>query len=733
MSSLLGGKQKSTSSTTVNVPEWALGSLKQALQMGTDAANIPYEAYTGERLAGFTPDELRAQGMTEDMIGRYTNQYNQASDIMNQVAQSGLNGFSQDYLNQYMNPYQENVLDVAKRRSLENYSQQMNDFNAKAAQTSSFGGSRTGLAQAQMQRDFQQNLADQDTLGLANNYNQALTQANLGMQRAATGAQGLASLAGQQYGYDLSDISALSAVGESQRAMNQAGLDLDYENWATEKAYPYQQAQFLQSIASPIAGQVSGQTQTQTQKSGGSLLGTAIGLGSMAMGIPGVSAAMGGLAGGASAGLGMGFGTASGLNSFFGGSSLSPFMKAFMGSGGGMYSKGGVVAPNSYASGGVIQGLQDYLDVPSALLYKYLNGETPDNLERLSQTYPFEQGNELAEWGIENPVDAATAALTAVPIAGAVAKLGVGGLKGIGALGGLGKAGLAAAKNNPQTAALLTAALLQGSKYLGDSSEALQDQNAKDISDAQSYLIYKATGGKAGTKFDNPEDKARIEATIASNPELYAIGKQYFDKQQTAQGAPQVPEDKLTNTGGLNTIAANDASVDDVAKSFGLGTTTGTSGTAKKDEFNVPLMKFGAALLSSQNGFFTALGEGMEAFTAQKDLEERQATAAKKAQLEQALDLYKAQTERKRADSYAKQVDNPWSQTINALKAKKMQQQLSQGDNKLRDQLLLSIAKSGMSKDPAADAAKIMESLNASNDLDESQYPGINSDPFATQ
>jgi len=62
MSSLLGGSKKSSSKSTqtVNVPDWALGPLQKSLSMATTAANIPYEAYTDPRIAGFTEDELNS-------------------------------------------------------------------------------------------------------------------------------------------------------------------------------------------------------------------------------------------------------------------------------------------------------------------------------------------------------------------------------------------------------------------------------------------------------------------------------------------------------------------------------------------------------------------------------------------------------------------------------------------------------------------------------------------------
>ena len=140
-----GKKQKSTSTSVKNVPSWALGPLQDALSMASTAAKTPYEAYSDPRFAGFSSDELSAFDSIRNLQNQWNPAFTNANDVLGQVANTGLNGFSQQQIDQYMNPYIQNVLDVQKGRALDQFDSQMNDYRARASQAGAFGGSRYGL------------------------------------------------------------------------------------------------------------------------------------------------------------------------------------------------------------------------------------------------------------------------------------------------------------------------------------------------------------------------------------------------------------------------------------------------------------------------------------------------------------------------------------------------------------------------------------------------------------
>lgn len=372
MGDLFGGdeKQTTTSSTVVDLPSWIESPMKGIVSRADALSQQGFNPYTDPRFADFTGDEQAAFQLTRDLVGQNGYNVDPSQQISAEVARRGLEGFSQSELQPYMNPYIENVLDINKRRQFDTFDQTMNDYRGRAGQAAAFGGSRFGLGEAQMSQDFQQQMADFDQQGLYDSFNQGLQGAMQGTQLAGQTSMDLANLQGLEQQGTLQDANALMGIGGLQRAQQQQGLDFDYAQFQREQAFPYEQLQFASGIINPAAKINAGSTQTDvTETEGGSgWLGTAIGLGSMALGIPGVGALAGGALGGLGSSIGGGM-LSGGLQGIGGGmaAGLSGSSIARMGVGGarGMYgpgfNKGGLVtAATGYAEGGMINGIQEY-------------------------------------------------------------------------------------------------------------------------------------------------------------------------------------------------------------------------------------------------------------------------------------------------------------------------------------------------------------------------------------
>jgi hypothetical protein len=244
---------------------------------------------------------------------------------------------------QYMNPYE----DIAVQQALGDIRREgdiaQNQLAAQAVGQGAFGGSRSAIAEAELQRnvlDQQARTAAQmrqqgygasaaqaqsafeaaqqrkQSLGgqlgqLGLQYGQlgqqdVAQQAALGQQMAATGQQmgGLAGVAGglgQQFGQfglqqaglgqlgqqlGIKDIQTLSALGGQEQVYNQAVADAAYKANLNLQQFPYQQYAFLSDIykGTPSSQQVTTVSQ-QPQPSG---LQSALGLG-----ISGLAAAAG--------------------------------------------------------------------------------------------------------------------------------------------------------------------------------------------------------------------------------------------------------------------------------------------------------------------------------------------------------------------------------------------------------------------------------------------------------
>ena len=195
--------------------------------------------------------------------------------------------FSPSDLSAYTNPYQQQVIDTTIAEMNRQGDISRNNLAAQGVGAGAFGGSRFGIAGAELDR----NLADSQARALAQlnaqNYSQALgasqtafenqqrrqqqqsqlyggiaglygnlggQQANIAGQQAGIGGQ-QAGIAGQQLGLGqlsqqtgLQDVSLLQQLGREQQAQQQAELDAARANQQSQLYEPYSRVAFLSDI-----------------------------------------------------------------------------------------------------------------------------------------------------------------------------------------------------------------------------------------------------------------------------------------------------------------------------------------------------------------------------------------------------------------------------------------------------------------------------------------------------
>jgi len=332
------------------------------------ALESPYQAYGGPRVAGFSQDQLnafnlarqsvgatdpqeqQATGLLSDALGTLQEGGAQTQDLINQSVSSGSDwltkalsnaeslagqgnpllgeasnlvrssaqGPTEAGLAQYMDPYQNQVIDATMSELNRQDQIAQQGRNASAVSAGAFGGGRQGVMEAEAGR----NLADVKARTLAQlnsqNYGQALNtfqnqqqmQGNAGQALSGMGAQDVglrqggisqmfqgggalsdifgsgaslqAGLTGQQAGgmgdlatknlglgsfireQDIKDISNLYNMGQRQQSQQQAGLDVAYQDFLDRRAYedPRSEVAFMSDI---IRGAPAGsQTMSQT-------------------------------------------------------------------------------------------------------------------------------------------------------------------------------------------------------------------------------------------------------------------------------------------------------------------------------------------------------------------------------------------------------------------------------------------------------------------------------------
>jgi hypothetical protein len=146
----------------------------------------------------------------------------------------------------YMDPYMQNVTNIAKREAQRASDIASQREAAQAVSQGAFGGSRYGLVEAERQRNLGQQLSDLDIKGLQAAYSSGMGQFNTEQERALK-AQELGEKS-RQFGADLglrglqTSIqagTALGNLGAQQNTADIARLRQQYDTGAAERAFDY--------------------------------------------------------------------------------------------------------------------------------------------------------------------------------------------------------------------------------------------------------------------------------------------------------------------------------------------------------------------------------------------------------------------------------------------------------------------------------------------------------------
>jgi len=350
--------QYQVSQRTPEIESYELGLLEAAHGLTDKALFDPRFQTPGYQIAQLSPFEQQAAAMAQQGVGSYMPHLQQATSSLGGAAQflgdaaiptmaqgqqysqeagrlaqqlreipykyqtaagEGFLGstgtFDPAQTDAFMNPYTEQVIDIAQGDIDEQAAAQQQQLAANAVSSGAFGGSRSGIMAARTARDMEREKArigsqlrasgyegarnaaqtafentqnrrqaasqgignlglqygqlsqgdiDQmrgigkDFQGMATGYgNIAQQAANIGVQQGALG-ESAQSMLGQ-------DIARLGAIGAQQRGIQQAGLDAQRMTRTDARNQPFQTLAFMGDI---VRGVPSGQ-QTMTTTSGG--------------------------------------------------------------------------------------------------------------------------------------------------------------------------------------------------------------------------------------------------------------------------------------------------------------------------------------------------------------------------------------------------------------------------------------------------------------------------------
>jgi len=271
MSFSSGASQQDTSGTSTYAPDpTLLGDLYGNLGNAQKLADTPFQPYSGQQVAAFTPDQIQAQGDLANIASSQTGSAplnaaigaaQGAASYIPQIIQAPQ--LSSTDLTPYMNPYQSDVVNTTMEQLQRQ--QQIADAGdqAQATAANAFGGSRSAVLQNL--NDATYNLNDAQTLAGLNqsNFSQAQSAAQNDLNRQLTasqanqtagiqggqlnlgGADALANMGNDQLNQALTQAGALNTAGGAQQQNQQAQLNAAYQQWQLAQQYPLTMQQMM--------------------------------------------------------------------------------------------------------------------------------------------------------------------------------------------------------------------------------------------------------------------------------------------------------------------------------------------------------------------------------------------------------------------------------------------------------------------------------------------------------
>lgn len=263
------GGNTSTTATSTQLDPFVRDLISQGFTAAANVAAIPYQAYTGPRIAGFRPEEQQAFDIARQTAGNQVgqSQLNQAINATQGAVGYGPEQFQQN-VQGFMSKYNESVVDATMRRLAQARAERDAATKAQMAAAGAFGNERRGVYEAQLAG--QQDLNDAQTL--ANLYQQGYSQAaglasQLPGQQLSAAAQ-LAGLGNQNLALQQSYMNMLGGVGQQQRSMAQQNIDLAYQDFLAQRGYPIEQLKILQSGLGMVPNLTNSTTTTKAPGQG---------------------------------------------------------------------------------------------------------------------------------------------------------------------------------------------------------------------------------------------------------------------------------------------------------------------------------------------------------------------------------------------------------------------------------------------------------------------------------
>ena len=204
-----------------------------------------YLPFQGPQLAGFTPEQQQAfatgreqfgaQGLAGTPLGQASTYYQPALA----ATALGTAEIGAEDIGRRMDPFLQNVVDIAQREAVRNEEEARQQRAARAVAGQGFlGGTRPAFVESQAAESLQERLSDIQAQGLSSAFQNAQRAAEAQRAREMAGGRQFAGLGESAFQRARGDITGLAGVGEAQQARSQQALDIARREFEEEKAFP---------------------------------------------------------------------------------------------------------------------------------------------------------------------------------------------------------------------------------------------------------------------------------------------------------------------------------------------------------------------------------------------------------------------------------------------------------------------------------------------------------------
>ena len=273
------GKSRTQQQTTM--PDWQMDLFKDYYGRAKEAADMPFQGYTGDRFAGMSPEEQQMGASIQSLFGSAFGGFDPTAQLQQLAGQQAPQlGDVQSLLDvdigAYQSPYQQQVIDLteqdfARRRDLQQ--QQAQDV---AMRSGAFGGSRGTIYEQEALRPLQEQEArtvaglrqsgfEQAQRAAESDIARQQQMAMLAPELELRGRQQQAGLLGGLLGGQQQALGLLGGYGGLARGLEQQGRDFDFSEFMREQQYPaYQLGLLGQGLG--MMPQLMGSTGTESYK-----------------------------------------------------------------------------------------------------------------------------------------------------------------------------------------------------------------------------------------------------------------------------------------------------------------------------------------------------------------------------------------------------------------------------------------------------------------------------------